>query len=167
MLNKGLIGPIGDDLPSLIPILLGLVMFFSTFTLAFNAFDERNAEFNDDIAVMRVSRILQSNSYIPTYAAFEELCSEVGLVNLKYVAAITTDAVNGVVVENIFEISFFENSAGNTYLCTNTTSSGNTISDFISFEEAQDRKLVSRIFPIVIEDEKIVKPMHLVVVAWK
>ena len=72
MLNKGFIGPIGDDLPSLIPLLFGLVMFFSTFTMTFSSFDARNTEFGYDVSVMRISRTLQSNSYIYNYNNFQK-----------------------------------------------------------------------------------------------
>ncbi|MCR4335362.1 MAG: hypothetical protein NUV57_02385 [archaeon] len=173
MLNKGFIGPIGDDLPSLIPLLVGLVLFFSTFTLTFNSFDTRNTEFNDDIMVMRISRVLQSNSYIYGYDNFTELCEEVGLISLDYVAGIsaqaTSDIDDNAPPKNIFDVEFFENKSGDVFYCTNTgiDSSNNLISDFLDLEEATNAQVVSRIFPIVLEDEKIVKPMHLFVVAWK
>ena len=89
--KRGFIGPIGDDLPSLIPLLLGLVIFFSTFTFAFNAFDARNADFKDDVAVLRISRTLQSNSYIHSFESFSGLCAQIDVVNIKYAAGITAD----------------------------------------------------------------------------
>src|SRR3989344_5883926 len=110
MLNKGFIGPVGDDLPSLIPLLFGLVMFFSTFTIAFNAFDSRNAEFDNDIAVMRVSRILQSNSYIYSYKNFRELCDTIGDVNVNFVAGISEAPSKGTATDIILDVQFFGNS---------------------------------------------------------
>ncbi len=170
MLSRGFIGPIGDDLPSLIPLLFGLVMFFSTFTLTFNAFDGRTAEFRDDIDAMRISRLMQSNSYIYGYADFTELCRQVGAAGVKYVAGISDDAALGKEVSDIFQVSFFADSQGNYFYCSNAEtglSSPPRVSDFISPDEARDRKLVSRIFPIVVEDNRVVKPLHLFVVAWK
>jgi len=173
MLNKGFIGPIGDDLPSLIPLLFGLVMFFSIFTLTFNSFDARNTGFNNDISVMRIARVLQSNSYIYGYDHFELLCDELGVVNLKFVAGISSQGTDSSsdIAENIFQIQFFQNEDNEIFYCTNTESSPSiinpVISDFISLQEATQTNVVSRIFPIVVEDEKIVKPMHLFVVAWK
>ena len=169
--NRGFIGPIGDDLPSLIPLLLGLVIFFSTFTLGFNTFDARNTDFKDDLSVMRVTRTLQSNSYIYNYQNFRGLCEQVGVVNLKFVAGISQDAVISDPdhpPEDIYSAEFFKNSDG-TFYCSNFDSGGphDSISDFISLQELGDKKVVTRIFPIVVEDNKIVKPMHLYVVAWK
>jgi len=173
VLNKGFIGPIGDDLPSLIPLLFGLVMFFSTFTLTFNAFDQRNVEFDNDIAVMRVSRILQSNSYLYSYDNFQELCDNIGVVNIKYIAFLSTDAVRRSDRDTLFEIEVFASEEDDDlmFFCTNLKEYENddpmTLSSFITLENAQDERLVSRIFPIVVEDNKKVKPMHLFVVAWR
>jgi len=169
LLERGFIGPIGDDLPSLIPLLFALVIFFSTFSLTFDAFDSRNREFKDELTVMRISTIMQSNSYIFSHDNFNDLCDGLGLINLNYVAAISNDATTGKQINNIFEVSFFTNKENETFYCSNVdeVSSPEQISDFLSLEEAEDRKIVSRIFPIVLEDEKIVRPMHLFVVAWK
>lgn len=171
MLEKGFIGPIGDDLPSLIPLLIGLVMFFSIFTLTFNSFDERNQEFDNDLEVMRLSRTLQANSYIYSYDNFEQLCKQVGVVKLNYVAGLTGQATLQPAQEffgSIFDIEFFESDDG-ILMCTNAESnifSPYSVKHFITLSESIDRTVVTRIFPIVLEDEKIVKPMHLVVVAW-
>jgi len=172
VLNKGFIGPIGDDLPSLIPLLFGLVMFFSTFTLTFNSFDRGNAEFNDEISVMRIARVLQSNSYIYDINNFYELCDEIGVVNMDFVAGISSQATDdsAPLIETIFDTPFYESVDTSEYFfCTNTgvDSPNPKISDFLSLGQAIDLKLILRIFPIVVEDDKIVKPMHLFVVAWK
>ncbi len=178
MLAKGFIGPIGDDLPSLIPLLVGLVIFFSTFSVTFNAFDARNAEFDHDIALMRISRVLQSNSYIFSYQNFAALCSQVGVSPLNFVGAISsdetmpnsTDASDVGEAKNIFDTGFFTNGEGQTFYCTNVTGVDpppKKFSDIITLKEAADLQFVSRIYPIVVEDNKVVKPMHLYVVAWK
>ena len=170
MLNKGFIGPIGDDLPSLIPLLFGLVMFFSTFTMTFSSFDARNTEFGYDVSVMRISRTLQSNSYIYNYNNFQKLCDNVGLVNVNYVAGVSSQAAKQEDISNIFEVEFFENSDGQFY-CSNVDpidpNALPKISNFLSIHDSIDETVISKIFPLVVEDDKVVKPMHLFVVAWK
>ena len=166
MLKKGFIGPIGDDLPSLTPLIFGLIMFFSAFTTAFTSFDQRNTEFFDDIALMKISKVMQTNGYIYSHDNFESLCSTIGAVNINYVAAITPDAYNRAETKAITDFSFFS-SGGKKFYCTNTEGTGSAIKDIVTIREVGGRKMVSRIYPIVVEDEKIVKPMHLVVVAWK
>ncbi len=169
--EKGFIGPIGDDIPSLIPLLVGLVIFFSTFTVTFNAFEEKNAVFDYDLSVMNIARVLQSNSYVTGYEEFEQHCREIGVVNINYVALITSDWSSGSMgsAGTVFDLSVFEDSLGDKFVCSNNkdATSDEFVSDFIDVEEAGERMVVSRIFPIVVEDEKIVKPMHIVVIAWK
>lgn len=141
-------------------------MFFSTFTMTFTAFDVKNAEFGNDIAVMQVSKTLQSNSYIFSRENFRELCESIGIVKLKFAAGITGDAMSRAKPGSIFDVRFFGNRDG-VFYCSNVGKSNpHKISDFITLEEAGERTVVSRIFPIVVEDEKVVRPMHLVVVAW-
>ncbi len=173
--RKGFVGPIGDDLPSLIPLLLGLVIFFSTFTIAFSAFDSRSADFKDDVGVMRISRTLQSNSYIYSYANFRELCRQIDVVNIKYAAGITADIAEldpaATPLKDIYSLSFFR-SGSDEFYCSNREKSPvraaeGKFEDFINQEEASGTKVVTRIFPIVVEVDKIVRPMHLVVIAWK
>ena len=44
--QKGFLGPIGDDLPSLIPIIFGLVIFFAVFNTGFQAFQNKSRDFD-------------------------------------------------------------------------------------------------------------------------
>jgi len=173
LLAKGFIGPIGDDIPSLIPLLLGLVIFFSTFTTAFNSFDRINTEFDSDLAVMNITRIMQSNSYVVGYDEYKRHCDEIGVVNSSFIAVLTDNWVNESTAlpdaQSIFDIKIFEDSENHLYTCSNLSSSGapEFISDYLSAENAAERKVSSRVFPIALEDEKIVKPMHLVVITWR
>lgn len=41
---RGFIGPLGDDLPSILPILLGLMLFFAAYQYAMGIYDERVAK---------------------------------------------------------------------------------------------------------------------------
>lgn len=172
MLNKGFIGPVGDDLPSLTPLIFGLIMFFSSFTVAFNSFDTRNAEFNQNIDLIKISKSMQANGYIYSYENFDSLCDNIGSTNLSYVAAITSDAYTPKKAaaelrnQTIFDLQFFS-SGGKSFYCTNVDATGSKFSDIVKLEEISDKKIASRIYPIVVEDERIVKPMHLVVIAWK
>lgn len=170
----GYIGPIGDDFPSLIPLIFGLLMFFTAFTITFNAFDTSNSNFNDDITLLRISRTLQSNSYIFSRENFSELCGQVGVVNLKFAAVLSEGWVNpgnagtGGGHKSIFDVPVFRNAKGDYFHCSNQKPrSTNSLGDFAGLRDVSGSRFVSRIYPIVVEDEKIVKPMHLVVVAWK
>ncbi len=171
--QRGFIGPIGDDFPSLIPLIFGLLMFFTAFTITFNAFDTSNSNFSDDITLLRISRTLQSNSYIFSRGNFSELCGQVGVVNLKFAAVITEgwvrpDASAGAKAKGLFDVPVFKAAKGDYFFCSNQSPrSTDSLGDFVKLSDVSQSRLVSRIYPIVVEDEKIVKPMHLVVVAWK
>lgn len=172
--QKAYIGPIGDDFPSLIPLIFGLLMFFTAFTITFNSFDNANTRFNDDVALLKVSRTLQSNSYIFSHEDFKGLCNQVGVVDLKFVATLTEEWVNPAqqpvtVARNIFDARVFRNAKNEAFYCSNVAPSGGvaSVSSFVQLNEVADSRVVSRTFPIAVEDNKVVKPMHLVVVAWR
>lgn len=170
LLNKGFLGPIGDDLPSLVPLMFALIIFFSTFSFTWGIFDRRNLDFNDDLYTLRIARVLKSNGYISGSDNFDMLCKSLGIINLKYRAGITNaetapdeyTAQTGLDAGiNIFEIEFYE-SDGYTFECTNVEPA-----EFLTVEGSIDKKIIARIYPIALEDNRVVLPMHLVVIAWK
>ncbi|MEK6941411.1 MAG: hypothetical protein AABW85_00965, partial [archaeon] len=89
MLEKGFLGPIGDDLPSLIPLLFALLVFFSTFSFSFGVFNTENTSFQEDIAVLNVSRILKGTNYITSYNDFAQKCASINISNTKFIARVT------------------------------------------------------------------------------
>ena len=62
--KKAFIGPIGDDIPSLIPIVFALTIFFASFNAALSTFDKKNNGFADDFYALKIARVLRSNGYI-------------------------------------------------------------------------------------------------------
>ncbi|MBN1940859.1 MAG: hypothetical protein JW772_01620 [Candidatus Diapherotrites archaeon] len=76
MKSKGFIGPIGDDLPSLIPLVFALIIFFYSFTFAWNIYDERNSIFSDSVDVFNVAHAMRGSSYISGFEDFQENCSK-------------------------------------------------------------------------------------------
>lgn len=166
--QKGFIGPIGDDLPSLIPLLFGLVIFFSTFAFTFSVFDSHNTAFSRDLKTLEIARILTSNSYISGIENFSSLCGSLNIVGIKFRAGLTNaetapeeykkqyGAYGGI---NPFNINFFKDSDGSVFECSNTA-------EKLTAKGAVGREVIVKIFPVALEDNNVVKPMHLVVVAW-
>jgi hypothetical protein len=168
MLNKGFIGPVGDDMPSLTPLIFGLLMFFGAFTTAFTSFNQRNSDFSSDIEVLKISKQLESNGYIYSYENFQDLCNQINSTNIKFMAAITSEAFERSNKSTIFEIVFY--GTPNKFYCTNfesATPNPEQFKDIIDIPNLSQKKVVSRVIPIVVEDNKIAKPMHLMVIAWK
>jgi len=75
--NKGFIGAIGDDLPSLIPIFLGLVVFFAVFLGVFNDYNDKNKIYALNQEAIEISMQLKSDPVITSYSHFQERCNNI------------------------------------------------------------------------------------------
>ena len=174
--KKGFLGPIGDDLPSLIPLVFALTIFFYVFTFTWTAFDEKNQSFDREIALLRVASTLKSNSYVSNYSQFVERCEEAkGFRLVEFKAGLLELPVQldehfeGIDVEKILSpgsVFFKDPNSGESYECGNVDTA-----EKIPIGSVDVRM---RFFPIALErDYKdggnrhfFVKPMLLVVVAW-
>ena len=192
--EKGFLGPIGDDLPSLIPLVFALVIFFSTFTFAFNVFNEKNSDFQADMDVMNIARVLKGTSLISSLEDFQKNCTTINITNLKYKAGITNfysapenypfgasyNESENPYPQNAYQLEFFKTKSnlaeGDSILqepiplkCSNIPAGSNLDQLINSNQEKyfRDKKLLVRIYPVALQHNKIVYPMHLVVVAWK
>ena len=179
--QKGFIGPIGDDLRSLIPLLFALVIFFSTFSFAYNVFSQKNISFQKDLDVLTISRTLKGTNYISGLQSFNEICNTLNPTGLNYKAFLTnffTARENYCSNQNnycpsppepisslkIFELKpyFINNDPAQQFLCEKSTDGyPDDPNDFFS-----RNTFVSKLYPVVLEDNRVVKPMHLVVIAW-
>jgi len=171
--KKGFLGPIGDDLPSLIPLLFALMLFFYVFTFTWNAFDQKGQLFDDALAAMRVGNTLKGNNYMRNYEAFDQRCREAHSVKrVKFLAGLIPlktgpgQEFSGVDVEELRED--FQELEGNKFECSNVDLKEDSPS-------LQSDSLVIRSFPVALEfknpDPKkntfYVRPMLLVVVTWR
>lgn len=77
-MRKGFIGPIGDDLPSLVTILLALGIFFSSLTFTFNAYNEKIASMNKLKGSIDIARVVTQDGLI-----IEGGSAEIALQDLK------------------------------------------------------------------------------------
>jgi len=175
--QKGFLGPIGDDLPSLIPLLFALVIFFSVFTFTFNVFEKNSAAFEQNLEVLKLVRVLKSNGYISSTAYFNQRCNEVNAPTIKFKAGITNAATapedfkknylsagetyNGIDISNLHFFKSTDPADAGVFECPNNSD------ELLSPQKFKDTKAIVKILPIVVEDNRIVKPMHLVVVAWQ
>ena len=107
-LQKGFIGPIGDDLPSLVPIVVALLLFFSIFALTLNSYNSKNAEIKKQIDMASVARELKGDSLILDVESFTKKCNTLKLKKYPYnfmVALYSTTVNMGDVVGDFSEIS--------------------------------------------------------------
>ena len=168
---KGFLGPIGDDLPSLIPLIFALMMFFYVFTFTWNVFDQRSKVFDDAISVLRVGNTLKGGNYVRGIDAFNQKCAKAqNMRNVKFLAGLIPLSTSsetefaGLDVETL-ESDFFSNN-GKQFICSN-----------IDLEEEkpglESSNLFIRSFPIALEFANpdkgsfYIRPMLLVVVTWR
>lgn len=184
---KGFIGPIGDDLPSLIPLIFALVVFFSSFNAAMQTFEKRNSDFVDDLDALKVARILRSNGYISSLEEFKKICSlitvksinfEAGLMHLNVSSPFTPSDLfyNGVLKK---PNELFIKPEGETYdyfVCPSERVLEN-LEVPLTIELFNEGRALIRVYPMVLEEKTfptggvggtvIVKPVQLVVVSWR
>ena len=171
--KRGFLGPIGDDLPSLIPLLFALMMFFYVFTTSWNAFDQKNVLFNDSLTALRVGSVLKGNNYLRGYGTFDERCLEAqGIRRIKFMAGLLPlgtgpgQSFSGIDIEKL-ELDFFSDGQ-NRFFCTNLE--GGVVGDQLN---SQSMNMLIRSFPVALEfhntatNSFYVRPMLLVVVTWR
>ncbi len=169
--SKGFLGPIGDDLPSLIPLIFALMMFFYVFTFTWNIFDQRSRAFDDAIAVLRVGNTLKGGNYLRGIGMFNQKCEEAqSMRNVKFMTGLLPLSTGpghifkGLDIETLEE-DFF-NIEGEKFICSN-----------VDLEEEkpgiESSNLFIRSFPIALEFTNTdtglfyIRPMLLVVVTWR
>ena len=181
MKEKGFIGPIGDDLPSLIPIIFSLVIFFSTFTTSFVAFDEGNTRFDHTIKILKISSEMRGDKYLNSAEEFFDLCDGISVRGVNFQAAIVELNEQGQPFEE-FELFEFVNDDIGVFEAIDVSNCGDP-NDFSTCVReklvcaSSDKKMfdnseaIMKIFPIAFQDvgneaKFAVRPMLLVVVVW-
>lgn len=95
--KKGFIGPIGDDLPSLIPIVVSLLLFFTIFSVTLNAYNSKNSEIAKQTLMISASREMKGDSIILDYTQFQDRCDRIKLRYYPYsfmIAVYPTGGIN-------------------------------------------------------------------------
>jgi len=186
---KGFIGPIGDDLPSLIPIVFALAVFFSAFNVALENFDSKNIGFSDDLDALKIARVLRSNGYIVNYENFQQLCNLVEVRSVNYAAGIAElnsnpeDSLDpskpyDYSIEGILDSAggsdvlaklFYKDDSGKVFSCTNLKEPDTGLSSDVIV----GKKAIIRVYPVIVEKQRagdlglISSPMQLVVIVWR
>ncbi|MDD4251108.1 MAG: hypothetical protein PHX27_02860 [Candidatus ainarchaeum sp.] len=75
--KKGFIGSIGDDLPSLMPIIVALLLFFTIFSITLSSYTEKNVLLKKNISLMNISREIKGDSLITSVDAFSNNCNRI------------------------------------------------------------------------------------------
>lgn len=167
-MKKGFIGPIGDDMPSLIPILFSLVIFFTTFTATFNVFEQGNTRFDRTIKMLKISNELRGDKYINDVKEFRSLCEGVTVRGVNFKAGLMDLKESGQPFAEINLVEFVNNEKGIYEVNGKKLACPKQTSKMREGSEAIVKK-----FPVAFQDSSssiesgfAVRPMLLVVVVW-
>ncbi len=159
--QKAYLGPIGDDLPSLIPLMFALVIFFSSFYSAVNVYNDRTVDFENDIAVVQISASLRGTGLVSSLEQFHNSCNALN-VRQPYFSAGLIDLNKDVNIFDLRENYLFEGSE--LYECSNV------VPEKILTKEKvlqPNSKVVVRTYPLILQRNEVSLPVKLVVVAWE
>lgn len=79
--QKGFIGPIGDDMPSLVPIVVSLLLFFTIFSVTLSAYNSKNGDVREKIDMLSAARIMKGDSIILSVDEFNSRCDTILMKN--------------------------------------------------------------------------------------
>lgn len=82
--QRGFVGPIGDDLPSLIPLTVALLVFFGAFGFAFNHFEGKKQDFDQRLLVLSIGKTLKGDSLIDSYEKWQSACNSIEVNRYKF-----------------------------------------------------------------------------------
>lgn len=162
MKQHGFLGPIGDDIPSLIPLVVALIIFFSTFTFALNEFNRKSSTFAADRDSLAVADVLKSDSLISNYNEFDQLCKSIRISSIKFVAGIVDISFQPGAIDQLehLDTKFELDSSGKEFRCGN-------YDDPIDRDLLESRSFVIFSFPIAFETKQVVVAKRLMILTWK
>ncbi|MFA6329652.1 MAG: hypothetical protein WCX64_03130 [Candidatus Micrarchaeia archaeon] len=75
MARRGFIGPIGDDIPSIFPLMAGIILFIATLIYANDEFNAKNSAINLRKAGLDMAYIVVEKGYV-NQGGFDETCED-------------------------------------------------------------------------------------------
>jgi len=171
--KKGFIGAIGDDLPSLIPIFLGLIIFFAVFLSTYNTYKTSTGLYSLEQEAISISMILKSEPLIPDYNLFMKTCNKVS-TNKKWNAFIIELDLNTELQDTLkinspdeiynTQIKTFQEpppiSKINKYICDDNK---DNLIELLNTSDATTKK-ITYLYPITLQDGRYAKPARLYVI---
>ncbi len=185
--EKGFIGPIGDDLPSLIPLTFALVVFFAAFAFAFNTFDQKKTDFDQKFALLRLGKTLKSDNLIDEYAEWKNACDSLELQGFRFFAVVfvvNTDPDQPFLDYQFFDLAYnrgnnseivfrfvgtgagenrrtaMQNRTGRSLICPDPAP------EPLRFSDAGALKPLRINFPVAVNDAGVIRPANLAVMIW-
>lgn len=172
---RGYLGPIGDDIPSLIPIIVGMITFFSAFTFTLNEYNQRTASFAADRDTLIIANSLKGDSYLSSFSEFDTACKGLRVRGLEYVAAVVESTQWNAILRDAqlnpdaHQLSFVADHVfsigGQPLSCTNSLSVPFTNVEL--GDALQNNQYIVLSLPIALEIPTAVVPGTLVIITWR
>jgi len=162
--QKGFISSIGDDFPSLIPIFLGLLIFFSVFLSSYNTYKVNTTNFSLQQQAISVTGIMRTEPVISDYNSFVSICNKVN-TNKKWVAFLTDLDMNvskqkalPLDKDKLYNNYIIKNNDSRIYNCPND--------NWDDLELKNNLKKIIYMFPIDLDRNNFSVPVKLFVIVW-
>ena len=161
--EKGFIGAIGDDLPSLIPIFVGLMIFFAVFLSTYNNYKTTTNLYSLQQDAISISITLKSEPLIPDYNLFMKTCNKVN--STKNWNAFLVDLPLNINDQKVLSKDTFEDEivkddeTENKYICKEMTE------DELFTNDPTVKKIVY-MYPITLIRNTFATPAKLYVIVW-
>jgi len=173
--EKGFIGAIGDDLPSLIPIFLGLIIFFSVFLSTYNTYKSNTSLYSLRQEAISISMTIKSEPLISDYNHFQKICNKVSTTK-EWNAFITSLPINielqnqnQIEINNITKlyntqiltyIEDYQNPDPKRYICKDNLEK---LENILNTEDITKKKIVY-LYPITLQQGEYATPAKLYVI---
>lgn len=168
--KKGYIGAIGDDLPSLIPIFVGLTIFFAVFLNTYNVYRNNTDLYSLRNDAINISGIIKENPIIPDQNQFIKTCQRVK-TKYNWNAFITPLDLNS---QNYKGLTI-NDLANNEQIMKHWAETGNNPRKLICNSEGLDELRTALLtkdvtiykYPITVQQQFYVEPAWLYILVWK
>lgn len=163
---KGFVGPIGDDLPSLVPLIFSLIIFFASFSSAFDVFVRSKEQFGAAVLITDIAASIAGDHFITDVDEFYASCDKVSVPGLFYKAGLVELKEDF----SYLDIRKFVNENEGAYkIGTDILACPLTIDSDAKLREHSDVTVL--FLPVVFQDSSVAsglasRPMLLVVVVW-
>lgn len=174
--QRGYLGSIGDDLPSLIPITFALLIFFASLNFTFNQFEQKQIKFDQKLLTLKIASTLKGDSLLNDYAQFKTACTTVSSTGFKFKAGIynIVDESGEPLSIHIYKDTPGEDKA----TLLQAKDSGGFLRDLecphppasdepLYFSSLASQQPENLLYPIAVNSDGIIKSAMLVVTVWR
>jgi hypothetical protein len=167
--KKGYIGAIGDDLPSLIPIFVGLTIFFAVFLNTYNVYRNNTDLYSLRNDAINISGIIKENPLISDQNQFIKSCNR---VKTKYnwnafVTPLDLNSQNykGLTINDLNDENIMKHWAETANSPRKLICNKEGLDELKTALQTKDVTVYK--YPITVQQQFYVEPAWLYVVVWK